>query len=147
MKKPLEAYILVRMIRGIGVDMVAVARLEGAMRRWGERFMRRVFTPRERAQVMSSPFPVEGLAARFAAKEAFLKALGKGLFEIPFIDIEVVREQRGRPFFVLHGRAREVVPSGIRIHLSLSHDAGMAIAFVVLEGGDEACDRRGNERA
>ncbi len=135
------------MIMGIGVDMVAVARVEGAMRRWGERFLRRVFTPRERTQVTNSPFPMEGLAARFAAKEAFLKALGRGLFQIPFLDIEVVREKGGRPILVLHGRAREAVPSGMRIHLSLSHDAGMAIAFVVLEGSDEACDRRADEGA
>lgn len=132
---------------GIGVDVVAVNRIGRAVEKWGERFLRRAFTPGERKEVDGSPWPLESLAARFAAKEAFLKALGKGLFHIPFSEIEVLKTPEGRPRLALHGKAREVASGINRIHLSLSHDGGVAVAFVILEGEDEAGHRRADEGA
>lgn len=114
--------------------MVPVERVGRAVERWGERFLGRVFTPRERRLAERSPWPVETLAARFAAKEAFLKALGTGMFQIPFSEIEVLRDDQGRPYVALRGRAREAAEGVSRIHLSLSHDGGIAVAFVILEG-------------
>lgn len=119
---------------GIGVDVVYVDRVGRAVERWGERFLRRVFTPEERRLAERSPWPMETLAARFAAKEAFLKALGTGMFSIPFSEIEVLRDGQGRPYIALRGRAREAAEGVTRIHLSLSHDGGIAVAFCLLEG-------------
>jgi holo-[acyl-carrier protein] synthase len=114
-------------IVGIGTDVVEVARMEESVRRT-PRILQRVFTEGEAGLSM------ESLAARFAAKEALSKALGSpgGL---AWTDAEVVSSPDGAPSFVLHGtvaaRAEEL---GItRIHLSLTHDAGLAMAFVVCE--------------
>jgi phosphopantetheine--protein transferase-like protein len=113
----------------------------------GREVLRRVFTPNERRELKTSPFPYESLAGKFAAKEAFLKALGKGLFEIPFLEIEVLKEERGKPFICLHGKAKQMVQeiNLKNIHLSISHDGGIAMALVILEVEDEACNPRRNE--
>jgi holo-[acyl-carrier protein] synthase len=134
-------------IKGVGIDLVMTKRLRNLVKRWGEKFLRRVFTPNERKELKASPFPYESLAGKFAAKEAFLKALGKGLFEIPFLEIEVLKEERGKPFICLHGKAKKMVQeiNLKNIHLSISHDGGMAMALVVLEVEDEACNPRRNE--
>ena len=112
------------MIRGIGSDLVEVSRLGQALER----------TPTLRARVFTeaeSTLPLESLAARFAAKEALAKALGSpgGL---SWQDAEVVVGDSGRPGFELRGEVAERT-AGLQVHLSLSHDGGMALAFVVLE--------------
>lgn len=124
-----------RMVAGVGVDLVEVGRVEVALKRWGERLKGRLFTQREREEAARSPYPFASLAARFAAKEAFLKALGSGLFRVPFKEIEVMREPSGRPRLELHGSAAGLCRQrGVKgVHLSLSHEGGMAIAVVVLE--------------
>jgi holo-[acyl-carrier protein] synthase len=124
---------------GIGVDTVDVARFRRVLaRRPG--FAARFFTEAEQADAGRSPDPTESLAARFAAKEAVMKALGTGLGGFALTDVEVRRAGgegagRGTPTLVLHGAAADLAGrSGAgHLHLSLSHTTGVAVAFVVAE--------------
>ena len=115
------------MIVGIGIDVVDVARFGETLERTPA-LKERLFTPDERA------LPLASLAARFAAKEALAKALGapSGL---QWLDCEVIKDDEGRPIFELSGtvQARAVSLRTSTIHLSLSHDAGIASAVVVAE--------------
>jgi len=126
------------MILGIGIDLVETARVSRAVAAHGERFERRIFTDAERAACRGRRDRLLALAARFAAKEACLKALGTGWSAgLSLQQIEVVREKSGGPGLRLHGasaeRAREM---GVRsIHVSLTHQSKAAAAVVVLEGG------------
>jgi holo-[acyl-carrier protein] synthase len=118
----------------VGTDLIQVERVEEAIQRWGERFLRRVFTDRE-YEVYGSR--TESLAARFAAKEAASKALGTGLmYEIPWTDIEVLSGPAGEPGLFLHGRAQEKAEAlGLRQWaVSLTHSGGHALAVVVATG-------------
>ena len=124
------------MIYGIGVDLVEIDRMERAITRSGPRLVERLYTADEHAYCSAKRFPYPCLAARFACKEAFLKALGTGLRKrMRWRDIEVRRDPLGKPFLQLYGHLRErCADAGIRhIHLSLSHSAGHAVAQVVLE--------------
>jgi holo-[acyl-carrier protein] synthase len=123
------------MIVGLGTDLVEVGRLEDATRRHPG-FLERVFTPAEMEYCDSQHRRYEGYAARFAAKEAFLKALGSGLRDgIAWQDMEVLRHDDGRPELVLRGRARELAAERgvVRSLVSLSHTRKYAVAVVVLE--------------
>ncbi len=113
----------------VGVDVVDVARFALALRR-RPRLLERLFTPREREDAAGRP---ERLAARFAAKEAVLKTLGSGLGDAPFSSIEVQRRPSGAPVIVLHDGAADLARArGItRLHVSLSHTATLATAFVI----------------
>jgi len=116
-----------------GVDLIEIDRMRDALRRHPERLLQRVFTPCEIAQCGGR---VESLAARFAAKEAAAKALGTGVWrsQICWTDIETVRdEQTGAPTLRLHGgaQARAAALHWREWTVSLSHDRGHAIAFVV----------------
>jgi holo-[acyl-carrier protein] synthase len=125
------------MIVGTGVDITEVTRVREALERFGERFLRRVFTPAEVAYCASKRNNLERLAARFAAKEAALKALGTGLRHgITWRDVEVRRQPGGRPTIAFSGIAAEFAARlGVKnIALSLSHTAEQAIAMVILEG-------------
>lgn len=125
------------MIVGLGVDYVQVSRMGSLVDRFPERAPARLFTEGERKRCRGRPDPAECYAARFAAKEAFLKALGTGLAAgIRWREMEVRMEPRGRPRLVLAGRARRAMVSrgGTRVHLSFSHDGGAAVAAVVIEG-------------
>lgn len=115
------------MIVGIGVDVVDLARFERAMARTPG-LRDRLFAESERER------PVRSLAARFAAKEALIKALG-GSSVLRWHDMEVVNNEHGDPGFALHGAtADEAAARGITsVHLSMSHDAGIATAFVIAE--------------
>jgi len=124
------------MIYGIGVDLVNVKRMERAIERWGNRFIERIFTPREVDFCTQSRRSVSRFSLRFAAKEAFSKALGLGMREgIRWRDIEVFHHQSGRPDLAVAGKARMVCrKEGIsRWHLSLSDENDYGIAVVVLE--------------
>ncbi|TVQ62503.1 MAG: holo-[acyl-carrier-protein] synthase [Phycisphaerales bacterium] len=118
-----------------GVDLVSCARLSRSVDRFGDRFLERVFTPDERAYAdASAKRRIEHLAARFAAKEAVLKALGTGWRHgIAWTDVEVVREASGRPSVRLHAEAARVAGSlGVAgWALSLSHTSEAAIASVI----------------
>jgi holo-[acyl-carrier protein] synthase len=121
---------------GIGIDLVDVERLERALARHGGGFEARVFTPGEIESCAGRADRVLALAARFAAKEACLKALGTGWSQgLGFREVEVVRGPGGLPQIRLHGRALERARSigGERIHLSLTHERHLAAAFVVIE--------------
>jgi holo-[acyl-carrier protein] synthase len=125
------------MIVGTGVDIAEVPRIREAVGRFGERFLKRVFTPEEIRYCTSKANTEERLAARFAAKEAAMKAIGTGLRHgVTWQDVEVVRQLGGRPGLRLTGKAAEFAAAlGCqRIHLSLSHTEDQAIAHVILEG-------------
>ena len=125
------------MIIGIGTDIVSISRIERVVERFGERFIKRVFTDDEYCDCKDKKEQASHLAARFAAKEAVLKALGTGISKgIGFADVEVTREKGERPKIRLYGKARETAGSlGCKnIHLTLSHEEGFALAFAVIEG-------------
>lgn len=128
------------MIAGIGVDIVEVRRVEDLLSRYRERFVRRVFTDAEAGYAQGSVREAERLAGRFAVKEAVLKAFGTGKSGgILWRDVETVRGPRGRPEVILYGNARNYMNKikGERIHVSISHDGGKAMAFVIIEAGRE----------
>jgi holo-[acyl-carrier protein] synthase len=125
------------MILGIGVDIVEVDRIRRAMERYGERFVRRVFTDEEVAYCHRSVHADQRFATRFAAKEAALKALGVGWAQgVRFVEVEVANNELGAPSISLSGRAAEIGRDlGVeRIHVSLTHHRDYAIAQVLLEG-------------
>ncbi len=129
-------------IRGIGVDLVQIPRMREIIVRWQERFLERIFTPQEIAYCRTRRDPVPHFAARFAAKEAGLKALGTGLrLGIRWQELEVRRERGGPPVLVLSGRCREVGlrRGGDRMLLTLSHDGDYAMAQAMLLG-EESLD-------
>ena len=125
------------MIIGTGIDIVNIERIERLRTRWGDLFLDRVFTEREIARCQKQARPSECFALRFAAKEAFLKAIGLGYREgIRWIDIEVENDSMGKPFLSVHRKAKEFIQT-LRIHqtlLTLSHDRPYAVAHVILEG-------------
>ncbi len=125
------------MIRGVGVDVVHIPRIAKALDRWGSRFLERLFAAREIAAGEERFDRARFFALRFAAKEAFVKAVGTGMRR-PFRwhAVEVRNDSLGRPFIVL-GKELESWCRDQRIerwHLSLSDDGDYAIAFVVVEG-------------
>jgi len=125
------------MIIGIGVDLVDVKRIEEVINRHGDRFLQRVFTEGERDYCFGCARPEQSFAARFAAKEAALKALGVGWQRgARFRDVEVFNEELGAPRIELHGRALEISRSkGVTTMLvTISHDRNYALAHVVAEG-------------
>jgi holo-[acyl-carrier protein] synthase len=123
-------------VRGIGIDLVPIARVRQVMERWPERFVARVFTPEEIAYCRARKDPAPHFAARFAAKEAGLKALGTGLrLGVSWRELEVRRERGGPPVLVLRGRSREIARQrhgADRMLLALSHDGEYAIAQAML---------------
>jgi holo-[acyl-carrier protein] synthase len=124
-------------ILGTGVDLAEVARIRASIERFGERFTRRIFTPREAAYAERKANKYERYAARFAAKEAGMKAIGTGWSGgITWKDLEVTNLPSGRPTLALYGVALEVAARlGVQtIHLSLTHTSTQAMAWVVLEG-------------
>ncbi|MBM4351407.1 MAG: holo-ACP synthase [Deltaproteobacteria bacterium] len=133
------------MIFGTGIDIVNIERINGLMERWGDRFLERVYTEREISRCQRMGRPPECFAIRFAAKEAFLKAIGSGLRNgIQWTDIEVENDPMGKPLLSLHRRAREVLQTHRieRTFLTLSHDRPFAVAHVLLERkDDESSDR------
>lgn len=124
------------MILGVGLDLVDVERIRALRERRGERFLRRVFTDAEAQACLARGDPARSLAARFAAKEAGMKALGTGWGSgVGWLDLEVVGEPGAAPRLVLRGRAAQLADArGVgAVHLSLTHDAGVAGAVVLLE--------------
>jgi holo-[acyl-carrier protein] synthase len=124
------------MIVGTGVDITEVPRVQRVLSAYRDRFLNRVFTAEEIRYCTSKANAAERLSARFAAKEAGLKALGTGLRGgITWKDVEVVRLPGRRPELAFHRKAAEIA-AGLgctRTHLSLSHTADQAIAHVILE--------------
>ena len=129
------------MIVGVGSDLCSIARIESSLARFGARFEQRVFTDAERAKAARRPLTRAGTyAKRFAAKEAFSKAVGTGFKRGVFMrDIGVVNAPSGAPTLALSGGAKErlqsLIPPGYeaRIHLTLTDDHPWAQAFVIIE--------------
>lgn len=126
-------------VYGIGVDIVEAERIEGAVRRLGERFLRRVYTSEELAYCEPAPHRYRRLAARFAAKEAVLKALGIGLRQVRWNQIEIGHGRLGRPCVRLSGRVAEIASArGVtEIHVSISHSRRYGVAQAIALGGGE----------
>lgn len=128
----------------VGVDIIEIARIERTVRDFGERFLRKVFTDRERERYGAR---VSELAARFAAKEATSKALGTGIRGIRWREMEVLSNRRGKPILVLHGGAADRAEhlGLVAFDVSLTHSRTEAMAFVVAfrdpaHGGDDNSD-------
>jgi len=115
-----------------GVDIIEIGRVGRVLERYGQRFLNRVYTPEEIAYCRGR---APNLAARFAAKEATMKALGTGVRGVSWKDIEVVRHESGAPAIRLHGRAKQRAQRlGLQeIALSLSHSREYAVASVVMQ--------------
>ena len=125
------------MIIGTGIDLAEVPRIRASIERYGDRFVERVYTALERAYVERKANKFERYAARFAAKEAGMKALGTGWRRgVRWHDFEVANLPSGRPTLRLHGAAKEIADSiGVKnISLSLTHTADNGMAFVIFEG-------------
>jgi len=140
------------MILGIGSDLVDITRIERSIERFGDRFLARIFTDRERARADSKANRAAVYAKRFAAKEAIWKALGEeDRAGIQWRELEVVNDSSGKPSFELSGaaaaRLEAITPDGFvaRVDLSLTDEPPMAQAFVVISA--EAPGRRGKARA
>lgn len=125
------------MIYGIGVDLVKVARIQRVLESYGDRFLARVFTPREIAYCRGKPWAAAALAMRFAAKEAFSKALGVGLRRdgIRWREVEVIPNPMGKPELYVSGRAAQLCEAaGIaNLHVTLTDEDHLALAVVILE--------------
>jgi holo-[acyl-carrier protein] synthase len=124
-------------IVGVGIDVCAIARMEGSLERFGDRIWERVLSEPERASLAHRADRATALAGRFAAKEAIVKAMA-GAPGVGWHDLEVRGAPKRPPELVVHGPARELADRmGVRkIHLSITHDAGIAAAVVILEGVD-----------
>lgn len=122
---------------GLGIDLVDIDRAERILARHGERALRRLLFPAEQVYVAGMVHPARHLAVRLAAKEAVYKAFQvlPGSAGIAWRDLEVLRDDEGRPTVALHGRARAVatLAGGVRVHLSLSHTERTAGAVAVVE--------------
>ncbi|MFI5264420.1 MAG: holo-ACP synthase [Candidatus Kapaibacterium sp.] len=126
------------MIFGIGIDSIEVARIADAISVYGEQFLHRIFTDEEISYCRSRRFSAEHFAARFAAKEAFAKAIGTGIRR-GFIwkEVEVRKEYSGKPILTLHGSMIEkvirIVDGNYHVQLSLTHTKDMAEAMILIE--------------
>ncbi len=118
----------------VGVDMIEIERVRRVLERYGARFRDRVFTPREQAHCGDRP---RSLAGRYAGKEAVAKALGTGIGDVGWQEIEILSDGRGKPTLVLHGAALALArrQGWQGWDISLSHTETHAIGFVVATGG------------
>ncbi|NWF39172.1 holo-ACP synthase [Mariprofundus sp. NF] len=125
-------------IFGIGTDRVVIARIAASLERFGDRFVDRVYTEEEVEQARAKGNVARRLAMLFAAKEAASKALGTGFRHgITLRDIETIHQASGKPEIILHGVAAKMAAElGIQtVHLSLTDDDGIAMAFAIAESG------------
>jgi len=124
----------------VGIDVIEIARVKAVLQRHPERFLARVYT---REEVAFCRGRVSELAARFAAKEAVMKALGTGARGLAWREIEILPDQRGKPLVYLHGLAKERAETiGLRgVDISLTHSHDLAIAAVVGAADDAPVDR------
>lgn len=123
------------MIKGVGTDLVEVARIERSLAKHGNRFAERILSEKEYAGYQESKKPTDYVAKRFAVKEAVSKALGTGFSAgITWKDIELEHLESGQPYAVLHGKAKaKMTEFGAEgVYISLSDEAGLVSAFAVL---------------
>ena len=117
-------------MRGVGIDICDVSRIQNSLEKWGGDFKGRVFTENE---LKDAAGQATSLAARWAAKEAFAKAIKTGIRGFNMVDVEVFRSENGAPSLVLHGAALKTFEElgGGELHLSLSHEKTLATAIVI----------------
>ncbi len=121
------------MINGIGIDIIEISRIEQSIAQYGDSFLSKLFTENEISYCKSKQFPIQHFAARFAAKEAFSKAVSTGWSgEFEWKNVEVKNDPAGKPDFILYGKTAETL-SGYSVFLSMSHSDSSVIAFVVIE--------------
>ncbi len=118
------------MIRGIGTDIVEISRIEKSIE--NPRFLEKHFTKAENEYFFSKKRIAESVAACFAAKEAFFKAVGTGFSDIKIRDIEILHNELGAPYIVLYNKAKEILGKG-KVYVSLSHSQQYATAVVIVE--------------
>lgn len=126
----------VKMISGIGIDIIKIDRFEKALERWGDRLRERAFTPQELSLCLKKAQPGRHLALRFAAKEALLKALGIGMFQgVAWTEIEILNDPLGRPYMRVMGEAEKICREKEikEIFVSISHEEEYGVAQVILE--------------
>ena len=121
------------MIFGIGIDIIEVARIRKAHARLGKRFLKGIYTEREQEFSLKHNDPSERLDARWAAKEAFLKALGTGHSRgVRWRDVEIIDNEHSRPTVKVYGKPRELLGDR-KVHLSISHLKDLATAIAIIE--------------
>jgi holo-[acyl-carrier protein] synthase len=122
------------MIYGVGIDIVKVKRMRDIVEKWGRKFLKRVFTESEISYCYEKREPYLSLAVRFAAKEAFIKAIGSAV-PVSLTDVEVVNVETGKPFIKMTGKLENFFKekSIRKAHLSLSHEHEYGVACVILE--------------
>ncbi len=126
------------MIVGIGVDLVSIEKIAKSIR--SEAFKRKIFTSAEIISCEAIANTAESYAGKFATKEAFMKAIGKGIRqEVWFTQIEVLNHETGAPYIQVNGKADQMLSIlGVeQVHISISHSAGMAVAMIVLESKNQ----------
>jgi holo-[acyl-carrier protein] synthase len=122
------------MVKGIGVDILEIDRIQHSIDELGDNFLRRVFTEDEIQYCSSKHNAGQHFAARFAAKEAVSKALATGWRgDFAWKDVEVMNDSLGQPHITLYGRLKEAV-GGASIHVSLSHSRSHVVAMVMIDG-------------
>jgi len=116
------------MIFGIGIDLIEIDRVKSAVNKYGRKFLLRIFTERELKYCSNrKAYKFPEMAARFAAKEAYSKAIGTGIVGIKYREIEVINNNNGKPHISIKGKIHN------KIHVSLSHSLNYAVASVVVE--------------
>ena len=122
------------MIKGIGIDVVEIARLQRVINKWGEAFLDKIFTARELTYARSRKDPTPHIAARFAVKEAVAKALSTGWSgSFRWKDVEVENNAAGKPSVALYGQVKESL-KGNNVLVSISHSENVVVAFAIIEG-------------
>ncbi len=116
-----------------GIDLIEISRIQAALDRYGERFLKRIFTP---AEIVECQGRAEALAVRFAAKEAVVKALGTGIGPVIWHEVETLHKPSGEPYLILHGAADRIAKKlGLtEWSVSLSHSRENAVAIVIAAG-------------
>lgn len=121
------------MIIGIGIDIVEIDRFKSLTERWGEHFIKRIFTQREIDYCLSKKNPHQHLAGRFAAKEAISKAISTGWSGIfRWKDVEILNDENGKPIVVVHNQLKEHFSSCF-FHISISHSLNYAVSIALVE--------------
>jgi len=134
-RRPIAA-MLARVILGVGIDIIEVARIRASHEKFGERFARRILLPAEIEYCLTHKDPAPFLAVRFAAKEAISKAFGTGIgAQLGWQDMEIRRKETGEPYVVLHGGGVKLIEhrQGKHVLVSLSHTINYATAVAILE--------------
>lgn len=115
----------------VGIDLIEIARIKSSCEKYGEHFLRRILTDSELRYCREKANPFESIAVRFAAKEAFAKAVGTGISaQVNWHDIEVERESSGKPQLRLNRNIEGVLPEKISLSLSHTHEYAVAVVFI-----------------